>query len=124
MHEYSIVEQLVEDLLAWCQSSDIQRVKAVHLRRNSTFSEEALCQAYQMLTEKTVLTGSKLIVEEVEVEQTCSSCGNFQVVTVDDLLGHLFVCPECGACQEIDEDHGLEILRVTVEGRDGDGEGT
>lgn len=114
MHEYSIIEQLVEDLLAWCQSNAVQRIKEVSIRRNSTFSEDSLHQAYQMLTENTMLEGSELIVEAVEVEQACRSCGHSQVVTVDDIIGHLFVCPECGAYQEIDEANGLEILSVTV----------
>lgn len=114
MHEYSVVQQLVERLVAELKSRGVQQVKKVHLRRGSTFAEEPLRQAFQMLTENTPLQDAELVVEEFSVQHTCANCGHSQVISDDDLLGHLFICPDCGAVHEIEEAHGLELVGVTV----------
>ena len=112
MHEYSIVEQLVENLRADMESQGVTRVRQIRLRRGSTFAEAPLRQAFEMLTKETPLAETELIVEEYSVRHTCPGCGHTQVVTADDLVGHLFVCPECGVSKEIDEAHGLELKDV------------
>ncbi len=116
MHEYSVVQQLVEKLLAELQGQGVHRVKEVRLRRGSTFGEGPLRQAFAMLTANTPLQGAELIIEGFPVEHTCENCGHSQVISEEDLLGHLFICPGCGAAEEIDEAHGLELVGVTVEG--------
>ncbi|HUU45207.1 MAG TPA: hydrogenase maturation nickel metallochaperone HypA [Acidobacteriota bacterium] len=115
MHEYAIVEQLVKDVTARLQSEKGGRVKAVQVRRGSTFAEAPLRQAFQMLTADTPLQGAELIVTEFAVRATCGGCGHSQEITADDLIGHLFVCPSCGTSEEIDEAHGLELTSVTIE---------
>ncbi|MFN3421669.1 MAG: hydrogenase/urease maturation nickel metallochaperone HypA, partial [Armatimonadota bacterium] len=100
MHEFEVVESLVNELLPKLQEQGVKRVTEVRFRRGSTFSEEALLQAFSMLTQGTVLEGAKV---EVEVTQTKFSClcGHEQTITADDLIGHIFVCPKCGRAQEI-----------------------
>ena len=115
MHEYAIVEQLVKDVTARVQSEKTGRVKAVHVRRGSTFAEAPLRQAFEMLTANTPLAGAELVVTEFTVRATCGGCGHSQRITADDLIGHLFVCPSCGTSKEIDEAHGLELSSVTIE---------
>ena len=112
MHEYTIVEQLIERLLAECNAKQAYSVKLVHLRRGSTFSEAPLRQAFEMLSPGTPLNGAKLVIDEFAVNHTCGNCGKRQAVTADDLIGHMFVCPDCGAADEIEEAHGLELLEV------------
>ncbi len=114
MHEYSIVEQLVETLTAKLKGQGVTRVRQIRLRRGSTFAEAPLRQAFDMLTKETPLADTELIVEEYSVSHTCLGCGHTQVVMADDLVGHLFVCPSCGTAEEIDEAHGLELKDVTV----------
>ncbi|MGI6454702.1 MAG: hydrogenase maturation nickel metallochaperone HypA [bacterium] len=114
MHEYSIVEQLVVQLLDKLKEENITEVREVHLRRGSTFAEGPLLQAFSMLTQGTVLQDSQLKIEEVKIEHTCSSCGLKETITADDLLGHLYVCSECGTAEEIDEAHGLELLGIVT----------
>ena len=119
MHEYAVVQQLVQRLLDALPAQDAQRVRQVHLRRGSTFSDGSLRQAFQLLTEETPLKGAELVVEEFSVQHRCGSCGHLYVVVAEDLLGHLSICPNCGALQEISEAQGLELLEVTLEGDDG-----
>lgn len=113
MHEFSIVQQLMERLLQEAKAKGADSVKEVHLRRGSTFAEAPLRQAFQILSENTPLQKAELIIDEFSVEYKCENCGHKQVITSDDLIGHLFVCPECGTAHEIEEAHGLELVSVT-----------
>jgi hydrogenase nickel incorporation protein HypA/HybF len=112
MHEYSVVQELVDKLLHQMEEKGIDRVKQIRLRRGSTFAEAPLQQAFFIMTENTPLEGTELVIDSFNVENKCASCGHSQVVTSDDLIGHLFVCPECGAAIEIDEAHGLELVDI------------
>lgn len=112
MHEYTVVQQLVDHLVGQLRSEGVEKVKSIHLRRGSTFAEDPLRLALEILSEGTPLKGADVIIESYSVEHTCASCGHTQVVTSEDLIGHLFVCPGCGTSKEIDEAHGLELVSV------------
>jgi len=114
VHEYSVVQQLVERLLVYLRERGIGQVTQVRVRRDSTFSADALRQSYELLTRQTALEGAGLVIEEFAVEHTCSECGHKQTIASDDLIHHLFFCPACGAADEIEEAHGLSLLGVTV----------
>jgi hydrogenase nickel incorporation protein HypA/HybF len=112
MHEYSIVQELIERLLTDINSRGINAVKEIHLRRGSTFAEGPLQQAFLIMSENTPLEGAQLVIEEFEVEHKCPSCGDTRVITADDLIGHLYVCPECGGADQVEEAHGLVLVDV------------
>ncbi|MEW5702612.1 MAG: hydrogenase maturation nickel metallochaperone HypA [Candidatus Zixiibacteriota bacterium] len=114
MHEYSVVQQLVEKLLVELARQGVTSVKAIHVRCGSTFKEEPLRQALVMLSDQTPLAGVEIVVDEYTVEHTCVACGHTETVHADDLIGHLFVCPSCGTPKEIEEAHGLQLVGVTV----------
>lgn len=118
MHEYSVVQQLVEGLLKELKGQGAVKVTEVRLRRGSTFAEGPLRQAFQLLGENTPLQGAELVIEEFSVTHTCEQCSHSHVVSAEDLLGHIFICPNCGTPKEIDEAHGLELLGVRVDGAD------
>jgi len=90
------------------------RVTSVRFKRGSAFSEEAFRQAYESLTAGTKLAGAPLQIETVNLDFKCQ-CGHEQVVRSDDLIGHMFVCPRCGAMKEIDEAHDLELVELVAE---------
>ena len=112
MHEYSVVQQLIEKLLAEVASKGYSGVKEIHLKRGSTFAEGPLQQAFQIMSENTPLQDAQLIIEEFKIDYKCEKCSYAQTLTPDDLIGHLFICPECGETREIDEAHGLELVKV------------
>lgn len=114
MHEYSIVKSIVDSMLDGIKKQNATRVVSVRFRRGSAFSEEAFRQAYQSLTAGTVLAGAPLQIETVNLDFKCP-CGHEQVVHSDDLIGHMFVCPKCGATKEIDEAHDLELIELVAE---------
>jgi Zn finger protein HypA/HybF involved in hydrogenase expression len=116
MHEHAVVAGLIDALSAQLAAQGIDRVAEVRVRRNSAFAAEPMKMAFQMLSPNTPLDGAALVVEEVSFRHICANgqCGYRQVVTADDLIGHLYICPECGTAEEIDEAHGIEVLSVTV----------
>jgi hydrogenase nickel insertion protein HypA len=110
MHEYSIVQELIEKLLSEVSAKGVTAVKEIRLRKGSTFAEEPLQQAFHIMSENTPLEGATLVIEDFNIEHKCKSCGYSQVLTSDDLIGQLYVCPECGEDTEIDEARGLEYI--------------
>jgi Zn finger protein HypA/HybF involved in hydrogenase expression len=77
------------------------------------FSPDALQQAYQMLTEDTPLSGSRLVIEQLTDRRECAPCGAAWAVSPDDMVGHLIVCPSCGAVSPLDDGAAIELLEIT-----------
>ncbi len=114
MHEFDVVKSLVDDLLPKLKERGVKKVTEIRFRRGSTFSEEALLQALAALSQGTPLEGAEVKVEVTETH-FCCPCGHEQVITVDDLIGHMFVCPKCGQTHEVEEAHDLELLEIVGE---------
>lgn len=114
MHEFGIVEGIVSRVLPQLQASKVQHVASVHFRRGSAFSEDALRQAYQATTQGTPLQDAALVIDTVNLDYHCA-CGYEQIITSDDLEGHMFICPLCSAIHEVDEAHDLELLEIVAE---------
>ena len=114
MHEFGIVEGIVNNVLPQLDTSRVQKVTEVHFRRGSAFSEDALRQAYAATTAGTVLENATLLIDTVNLHYTCK-CGYQQIITCDDLEGHMFVCPLCGDIHEVDEAHDLELVEIIAE---------
>jgi hypothetical protein len=60
------------------------------------------------------LQDASLLISTVNLDYTCS-CGYHQIITSDDLEGHMFICPMCGNVHEVEEAHDLELLGVVAE---------
>lgn len=117
MHEYAAVQSLVEGLLAELETRSVTRVQSVRLRRGSAFDPAALDQAWPLATRDTLLAGAALTVE-VEVFELHCQCGLRRVITSDDLIGHLVICPNCGLAQELENTHDLAAVEVVAEVED------
>lgn len=111
MHEFGIVEGIVSSVLPQLEAQGVKHIAQVHFRRGSAFNEDALRQAYQATTAGTALEGAALLIDTVNLDYNCV-CGYQQVITSDDLEGHMFICPKCGAVHEVDEAHDLELLEI------------
>ena len=115
MHEVSIVQSLIESIDSQLAAQNVERATSIRVRRGSTFSADALEQAFAALSPGTRLADATLLVETFDTRFTCPRCGHSQTITSDDLTGHFFLCPGCNAVQEIDEAHDLELLEVRAE---------
>src|SRR6187399_3204146 len=114
MHEFGIVEGIVSGVLPQLRSSKVQHVNKVHFRRGSAFSEDALRQEYEATTQGTPLEGAALEIDTVSLDYVCS-CGYQQIITSDDLEGHMFIYPKCVHVHEVDEAHDLELVEIIAE---------
>lgn len=112
MHEFGIVEGIVNDVLPQLGLHGVKHISQIHFRRGSAFNEDSLRQAYQATTVGTPLEGAELIIDTVNLDYICDECGYEQVITSDDLEGHMFICPLCGHVHEVDEAHDLELVEV------------
>jgi len=63
VHEFDVVKSLIDDLLPKLQEQKVKRVTELRFRRGSTFSEEALLQAFSALSQGTPLKGADVKVE-------------------------------------------------------------
>ncbi len=114
MHEFGVTETIIKRLLNQLRREKITRVISIRFQRSSAFSEEALRQTFSVLSVDTPLAGAKLLVDILVLRVTCD-CGYRGEVNSEDLFGHAFICPTCGAVKEIAEAHDLELLEVVAE---------
>jgi len=114
MHEFSIVESMIKRLLNRLAADRVSKVARVVFRRSSAFSEEILRQTFAIRSAGTPLAEAELVVEIAILQHTCD-CGHTDQVNSEDLVGHMFVCPNCGTICEIAEAHDLELIEVVAE---------
>jgi Zn finger protein HypA/HybF involved in hydrogenase expression len=115
MHEFGVTETIIRRLLKQLKHEKVSKVSRVHFRRNSAFSEEVLRQAFKMLSIYTPLEEAELVISVAVLHVSCSFCGHGDEVHSHDLVGHIFMCPNCGAIREISEAHDLELIEVIAE---------
>ena len=111
MHELSIAMSIVE----LAEEEAGQRgvgIRAVHLKLGPLAGvvKRALLSAYEMACENTVLEGSQLIIEDVQIEVFCPTCEAPRTLTSIQR----FVCPTCESpvCQVL---HGKELEVTALE---------
>ena len=114
MHEFSMTETLIRRLLNQLRREHISKVLKITFRRSSIFSEEVLRQTFEILRVDTPLEDAELIVDVRALSITCL-CGYHSYLNHENLVGHMFVCPNCGGIREIDELHELELVEVIAE---------
>ena len=110
MHDYHAVSALVARLAR--DPGLAEGIAEVRVRASPVFSPDALLQAYQMLTEDTPLSGSRLLVEQLADRRECAQCGTAWAVSPDDVAGHLVICPSCGAPAPLDAGAVIELLEI------------
>ena len=110
MHDYHAIGALVARLARDPSLAD--GIAEVRVRASPVFSPDALRQAYQMLTEDTPLSGSRLLIEELADRRECAQCGTAWTVSLDDIAGHLVICPSCGALAPLDAGALIELLEI------------
>lgn len=111
MHEVS----LVADLVAECERRAAgQPVQLVRVRYASSVPEDALRQAFLMLTEGSALADVTLDAERFDVHLDCA-CGFAGALGHDDLIsGSVAVCPGCGEPSTLHRTAELELLEVRL----------
>ena len=113
MHELAAVGALVDAVLGGIAEHRPCRVDVVRAQRGTAFLEDALIQGFEMLARGTPLEGARLEIEVVDHMVDCP-CGIERPILAEELVGHVWVCPNCGHLEEIDEEDDLSLLNVTL----------
>ena len=111
MHEYGIVQSIVTGLIDHVAEQGIDTVTEVRFRRSSAFDEAALLQGFAAVTVGTPLEYAQLIIDVERFDWLCP-CGYSQLITADDLIGHMFRCPACSMVYEIHRAHDLKLVEL------------
>src|ERR1700678_676491 len=112
MHELSIAMSIVELAQEESDRRGGVQIKAIHLRLGllSGIVNDALLSSFEMACDKTLLEGSRLIVEEIPVIVFCKKCDGQRTAHSTQM----FCCSECGTpTGEIVQ--GKELLVVGLE---------
>ncbi len=113
MHEVAAVYALVEAVLGSIAPHQPCRVDAIRVQRGTAFLEDALLQSFEMLSRGTPLEGARLEIEVVDHMIDCP-CGVERPILAEELVGHVWVCPNCGHLEEIHQEDDLSLLNVTL----------
>jgi Zn finger protein HypA/HybF involved in hydrogenase expression len=110
MHEVSLVAELVEE----CERRAAGRpIGLVRVRHASSIPEDAIHQAFTMLTEGGLLADARLVTEPFDVLLACA-CGFSGALGHDDLISSsMAVCPSCGDVSTRPRTAEIELLEVT-----------
>lgn len=109
MHEVSLVAELIDQ----CERQSAgQPVTLVRVRHASSIPEDALQQAFRMLTEGGRLADVTLQAESFDVRLACA-CGFDGALGHDDLIGgSMAICPACGDVSKQLRTAEIELLEV------------
>lgn len=113
MHEFSVMNQIVECILSEAKKNDAKKVEQVDLELGeyTMLGKEQLMFAFEVLTKDTILDGAKLVIKNIKGKVRCS-CGYEGSVQVSDDAPHRIIpileCPKCKGAAEIVE--GRECL--------------
>ena len=113
MHELAAVGALIDAVLGGIAEYQPCRVEVVRVQRGTAFLEDALSQGFEMLARGTALEGARLEIEVVDHMVDCP-CGIERPIGADELVGHVWICPNCGYLKEVDEADDLSLLDVTL----------
>lgn len=111
MHEYSIVQALVERVAAEAQARCAVSVGRIHvaLGELSGVDPDLLASAYALFRERTVCDGAEMILRRVPVRWSCPRCG-------DPIApGAVLQCPACGVPARLVAGDEIVLERIEME---------
>lgn len=106
MHEFSVMTQIVDSILAEAKKNHAKRVEAVDLEigEYTLLGDDQMTFAYQVLSKDTILQGSELRIKHLKGKIKCK-CGYEGSVSPAEDSPHRIVpileCPKCCGAAEI-----------------------
>lgn len=121
MHEFSMTQQIVENVLQEARKHDAKKVLEVHLviGKLTFLGIEQVRFSYRVLTKGTIMERSELHIREKDGVVRCPRCGykgslNYE----DDPAYHVptltLLCPRCGNAVKIIGGRECTIERVKI----------
>jgi hydrogenase nickel incorporation protein HypA/HybF len=112
VHEASIALAILEEITDRTADDPIEKIAAVHVKIGALSSvvPEALTFAWDVATDGTLASGSKLRIETVPLAIFCANCCSERVIEGSTLP----ICPECGTSSN-EIVRGRELLITAME---------
>ena len=123
MHEYSLMERLIEEVTENLNSKGINQpgsVSEIALRLGvlELHSEESFRQAFTMITKGTLLEGAKLDLEIIPARIQCTQCGYKGPIGVGEADCHdpspVVECPKCGVVCSVQGGRGVDPIELEI----------
>jgi len=123
MHEVSVMADLMAAIKKELEGYDVQSVKEVTLivGKLTNLGTEQLEFAYEVMSRNSILEGSKLVIQEEEIEIQCRNCGYEGPVDKMDFgeEAHnqipILSCPKCGSAVTITAGRTCCIRSLDIE---------
>jgi hydrogenase nickel incorporation protein HypA/HybF len=111
MHEYSIVQALVERVGAEAQAQGASAVHRLSVRIGelSGVDPGLLATAYDTFRERTICAGARLDLQVVPARWECPECG--QIIR----RGEVLTCPACELPARLSEGDEIMLDRIELE---------
>jgi hydrogenase nickel incorporation protein HypA/HybF len=113
MHELSLASELVDRCLAAAAG---RPVASVRVRIDPGTDAAALRQGFDASAAGTALEGARLDID-VPPQLLACACGFDGKLGSDDVVGHMTVCPACGAVAQARGLGGIDMLAVHLRDR-------
>lgn len=121
MHEFSVMNQIVESVLREAEKRDAIEVKEVILEIGElTFlGVEQLRFGFEVLTKENLLAGARLTIDETKAEIECA-CGyhggmNYSETPHFHRIFPIISCPECGGAPTIVKGKDCVVRNIIME---------
>jgi Zn finger protein HypA/HybF involved in hydrogenase expression len=108
MHEFHSVKLFIDEVVKTIPSG--KKVKAIHVRRNAAFAEEAARLAFTVHSKGTPLEPADVVIEPLKSVASCSCGFKGEVVAEGD--GSPALCPSCQNLIHVDPCAELELARI------------
>ena len=121
MHEYSLMENVVQSVLEKLKETPDVQVKELELKIGvlDIHSKESFEQAFQALTKDTMLEGTKLSLLIIPGKIHCASCGFVGACHLGDADGHdpipIVECPNCSSLCRVQGGRGIECVEFIID---------
>lgn len=118
MHEFSVMSQMVELILAEAKKREAECIEQVNLEVGEfTFlAEEQLRFTYEILTKGTIGENSNLVITSVKgkIRCDCGYEGGPELPEEIHMLFPILKCPKCGKIAQVKEGLGCTIRNITM----------
>jgi hydrogenase nickel incorporation protein HypA/HybF len=111
VHEYSIVQALVEQVDRHARAHGARRIERLHVRIGELSGVEVplLTEAYAVFRERTICEGAALEVHSVEAIWRCPECGR------PISRGVVLRCPDCARPARLEQGDEIILDRIEME---------
>jgi hydrogenase nickel incorporation protein HypA/HybF len=111
VHEFSIAQDLLENVESCARERGAVRIHRIHLRIGelSGVESDLLASAFEICRENTLCAGAELEIHPVATAWVCPECGS----EID--RGSILSCTRCGSPARLQRGHEIILERIEME---------